>query len=390
MDQQPTPEIRSLAMSLLPYRDSESVAAASRLRRDHDAGTVAAALTQARLITRAEQRFGHIAELLWWTADGLEQASRPELAAHHAARLRARGVKRVADLCCSIGLDAIAFAQAGLEVVAYDIDADALRFARANSDALGVGDAIDFRLADVTGLSDFDGTDAVFIDPARRAGGSRTLRPETWSPPWSWISGLGQRAPLVLAKVAPGIPHDALPTGAQTEWVSWGGGLLEAAPMWGAGLQQDGLHRAVLLDRGLAREGNQDVSARMTAEVGPVAEYLHEPEAAAIRAGLVAEVADDIGGHLLDPHIAYIATDRTSTTDWAVRYRVVEEIPFGLKGMRARLQALGFGNAIIKKRGVNVEPDVLRKQLRLSGSGPTATIILTRREKPLALLVERV
>ena len=47
---------------------------------------------------------------LFFTRDGLEQASRPEVADHHAARFAAAGVRRVVDLGCGIGADALAFA----------------------------------------------------------------------------------------------------------------------------------------------------------------------------------------------------------------------------------------------------------------------------------------
>jgi hypothetical protein len=58
--------------------------------------------------------------------------------------------------------------------------------------------------------------------------------------------------------------------------------------------------------------------------------------------------------------------------------------------MRAWLRERGFGDVVIKKRGVNVTPEELRAALRLDGAGPTATLVLTRTDDgPLALLVHR-
>ena len=58
--------------------------------------------------------------------------------------------------------------------------------------------------------------------------------------------------------------------------------------------------------------------------------------------------------------------------------------------MRAWLRTRGYGDVIVKKRGINVVPEELRAALRLTGSGPTATLVLTRTDSgPLALLVER-
>ena len=56
-------------------------------------------------------------------------------------------------------------------------------------------------------------------------------------------------------------------------------------------------------------------------------------------------------------------------------YRIDDVLPFSLKGLRARLH--GFGAVTIKKRGTAVEPETLRKQLKLRGTGE-ATVVLTR------------
>ena len=63
---------------------------------------------------------------------GLEQATRPEVADHHASRFLEAGVRRVIDLGCGIGSDSMAFARAGLEVVAVDVDPATAAVAQAN------------------------------------------------------------------------------------------------------------------------------------------------------------------------------------------------------------------------------------------------------------------
>jgi len=67
-------------------------------------------------------------------------------------------------------------------------------------------------------------------------------------------------------------------------------------------------------------------------------------------------------------------------------FEVIEELPFPLKQLRSALRTRGIGRLEIRKRGVAVEPDRLRRALRLSG-GAEATLVLTRvRERPTALL----
>ena len=57
-----------------------------------------------------------------FTPDGLEQATRLEVAAQHAQRFRAAGVRHVLDLGCGIGADAMALAGLDLQVTAVDAD----------------------------------------------------------------------------------------------------------------------------------------------------------------------------------------------------------------------------------------------------------------------------
>ena len=116
--------------------------------------------------------------------------------------------------------------------------------------------------------------------------------------------------------------------------------------------------------------------ARSPRVVAP-GEYVYEPDGAVIRAGLVAEVALALDGGLLDATIAYVTAPRLVATPFATPYRVLDELPFGVKSLRAYLRARGVGRATIKKRGTAVSPEDLRRQLALKGDAE-ATIILTR------------
>ncbi len=112
-------------------------------------------------------------------------------------------------------------------------------------------------------------------------------------------------------------------------------------------------------------------------EVGPVGAVLYEPDGAVIRAGLVGQVAALVDGRLVDPTIAYVTSDRTVRTPLATGYAVEDVVPFQLKTLRTMLRDRGVGRLTIKKRGTAVEPEQLRRQLRLEGDGE-ATIVLTR------------
>ncbi|MDU2059205.1 MAG: SAM-dependent methyltransferase, partial [Dermabacter sp.] len=84
-----TPEGMALLDSLPEYSEEGSLALSQRLRGEgHSPELIAAALTQSRLRTKARDKFGDFASSMLFTAHGLEQATRLEVAAHHAARFR--------------------------------------------------------------------------------------------------------------------------------------------------------------------------------------------------------------------------------------------------------------------------------------------------------------
>ena len=98
-------------------------------------------------------------------------------------------------------------------------------------------------------------------------------------------------------------------------------------------------------------------------------------------------VAAGVEGALLDPRIAYVTSDRSFRTPFARGYRVLEELPYREKQLKAALRERGVGRLTIKKRGVDVVPEQLRKRLALRGDAE-ATVVLTRAAgKGRALLV---
>ncbi|GIH63511.1 class I SAM-dependent methyltransferase [Microbispora siamensis] len=365
---------------------ADPVAAASALRKSHPADLAAAALTQASLRRRAEVKFGPDAAVMYFTPHGLEQATRPEVAAHRATRIRAAGIRAaggpeggpaVLDVCCGIGGDLLALARAGCPVDAVDLDPLTVEIARANAAALGLSSLVGVRTGDAA-LADPGGYGLLFADPARRGARGRTFDPMAYSPTWPVVLDLVARAPAACLKVAPGIPYEFIPEGAEAEWVSYRGEVKEAAIWTGMGA---GGRRATLLPSGATL-----TASGAEAETGPVSRYLYEPDGAAVRAHLVAEVAALVSGHLLDPRIAYVTSDRLVRTDWAPCYEVTDVMPFSLKRLRAALRERRVGAVTIKKRGSAVDVERLRKDLRLSGDD-SAVIVLTRiEERPFALL----
>ncbi|MEV4894516.1 class I SAM-dependent methyltransferase [Nonomuraea sp. NPDC055795] len=364
-----TPRGRKALDEAVELGGSDPVKAATRLRKTYDSALTSAALTQAGLRARAVAKFGDDARLMYFTPHGLEQSTRAEVAAHRARRLTAttHGPARVVDACCGIGGDALELARAGHLVDAVELDPLTAAVARANAEALGVGERVRVRVGDAAEVAPEE-YDALFADPARRTARGRTFDPQAYSPPWPVVMDLAGRARGSCLKVAPGIPYEYIPEAAEAEWVSYKGEVKEAA-LWTPG--QAG-RRATLLP------GGQTLTPTgVHAAVGELGRYVYEPDGAAIRAHLVGEVAEMVGGRLADPMIAYITGDEPVDTPWAARYEVDEALPFSLKRLRAALRAREIGNVTIKKRGSAVDIERLRRDLRLSGD-KSGVIILTR------------
>jgi hypothetical protein len=341
------------------------LALGTSLRRDHPPELVAAALTQHELRAKARGKLGDDAARMYFTSEALEQATRATVARARAERLTASGTVAVVDLGCGIGGDLVAFARAGLRVRGVERDPVRAAMAGANLRALGLdGEVIEADLDDVQPHSD----EVPFLDPARRDGHGRVFDPAAMTPPWDVVSRYLTRPAVV--KTLPGIPHRLLPEGVEAQWVSDGGDLVEAC-LWGSGLAT-APRRATALPSGAELIGFGDPG-----EVGEVGAWLHEPDDSVIRAGLVGELATRMGGRLVDPHLAYVTTDDQAHDPLARSFRVVEELPFREKPMRAALVARDVGTLTIKKRGVDVVPEQLVKRLRLKGS-QTATVILAR------------
>ncbi|MFI0979996.1 SAM-dependent methyltransferase [Streptomyces sp. NPDC021093] len=430
------PEGQALLAELRDYDPAQALALATRLRRDHPAELVSAALAQARLRQRAAAKFGaEDAHRMYFTPNGVEQSTRRSVAEYRAARFRDLGrpqatapasppaaapaatqaahpapaatqaahptpaptpaaaqtpapepsapgspLSHVLDLCGGIGGDALAMARAGLAVTAVDLDPATCLAARANAQAL-LPDPAALTVVQADVLTyDLTGAQSLFIDPARRSGArGRIFDPEAYSPPLSFSIEAVRKVGTGAIKIAPGIPHELVPDDFEAEWISDNGDVKEAVLWHAPGSQnQDrqivvGTRRATLLPSGATLVGR----GLPNPDVREVGRYLYEPDGAVIRAHLVAEAAEELEGGLIDETIAYITADGLHPTPYATPYEITDQLPFGVKKLKALLREREVGILTVKKRGSAVEPEELRKKMKLSGKN-SATVFLTR------------
>ena len=392
-----------LLQSLPPYDESAALALGERLRvAGFDTDLVAAALTQSRLRAKGREKFGDFAAGMLFTADGLEQATRLEIAARHAQRFRGAGIRQVFDLGCGIGADAMAIAGLDLKVTAVDADEVTAILAGVNL-RHWPGALVSVGTAEGTQLPTGEGArhTGAWLDPARRTPGvtdargrtRRVFRLDAISPSWATVQSIARSLPATGAKLSPSFPHAAVPAGTEAQWTSLAGEVLECAIWWGPLVNRAGRSALVIGSKGRswtvreADAGPSGGAAPVASSLAQVGAWLYEPDRAVIRAGLTGALTSAVDGVELDSGVGYVTSDRCVDVGYARRFTVTESMPLNVKALRAWLRDRDVGRVTIKKRGVTLDADGLRRQLRLSGSVEMTLVITRVRDHPVCLVV---
>jgi hypothetical protein len=398
-----SPDGQALLRSLPPYDETRVLRLQTELRRaGHPPELVAALLTQQRLRSRAVAKFGEFAGDMLYTADGLEQASRLEIAATHAGRFYNASLATVHDLGCGIGSDAVAMSALGVTVHGVDLDPVTAAVADINlrpwpDSRARQGMAEEFEAP----RDPLRARVGVWLDPARRVPGhigrhgriKRVFRLDEIRPTWEFVLQVATAVPATGAKLSPSMPHDAIPLGTEAQWTSFAGEVLECAVWWGPLAQQPGRSARILGPSASPIEVDQTMAepdpplARDLASVGP---WLYEPDRAVTQAGLLGAVTAATLGSEVDRGLGYVVSEAEVDVPFARRYAVREAMPFSTKVLRSWLAQHGVTGLTIKKRGVRLDDDELRRQLKIgrkAGGGAQATVILTRVAGQQAVLV---
>ena len=343
---------------------TDRVSEIARLRKQF--GDRTPVLVETTLLRRrAEVKLAGLPGTRHWlfTDEALQQASAAPVALHRSKRLSG---KVVHDVTCSVGTELAALRGSTAGLVGSDIDAVRLAMARHN-----LGEAANLCRADA--LHPITRDAVVVADPARRSGGRRRFDPRDYQPALDDLIEVYRGRDLVV-KCAPGIDFDAttrLGFDGEIEVTSYRGSVREAC-LWSSGLAEPGVRR---------RASILDLAEQVTdadpddCEVRGVGRWIVDPDGAVVRAGLVRHFAARHGLWQLDPNIAYLSGDRIPT---GIRgFEVLDHLAFDERRLRQALAALDCGALEILIRGVDVDPDALRRRLSLRG-GRSLTAVITR------------
>jgi hypothetical protein len=368
---------------------ADMVKIVSKLRgKGHPAELVATVLTQIKLRRRAKAKFGEFADRMFFTEEGLEQASRLKVAAIHAGRFRDQKLTSIADLGCGIGAETLAFASLDINVTAYELDEVTAAIATYN---LAGFENVKVEHADVTEVS-LDSFDGLFIDPARRDLKDSTTNINKrkydindFSPSFDFVLEAAKLKPTIV-KLGPGLDHKDIPEDAEAVWVSDDGDLVELTLYFGVLRRKEVKRAALLLSPNGTFEITSSQSERVDAPLGELGKYLYEPDAAVIRSHLVGDLAIELGLNIFSSEIAYLSGNEEHSSPWLKGYEVLENLVFDRKKLKAYLREKKIGTLEIKKRGADITPEQLRRELDPKGP-ESATLIVTRVEGAHRVLV---
>ena len=331
------------------------------LEKIYPPGVARAALETAILRREARTKFPQ-ADRMFFTREALEQASPYQVSKYRTDRYA--GLARLIDLGCSIGSDALNMCHISPTL---GIDADPLRLAMAksNADSLGLDGQTDFVRADLQvslPAASSEGT-GLFFDPARRKAGRRVYSVLDYQPPLDIITEWQTRFPALGVKLSPGVDKSEIAGfDAELEFVSLNGELKEAL-LW-LGPLKSVSRRATILP------GPYSLAGKEQMRVLPISEpqrYLYEPDAAVIRAGLMAQLGEQLDAAQLDPDIAYLTARDENQNPFSRAWKVEDWFPFNLKRLREYLRDRNVGQVTVKKRGSPIKPEELIQMLKLRG-----------------------
>ena len=116
--------------------------------------------------------------------------------------------------------------------------------------------------------------------------------------------------------------------------------------------------------------------------------YILEPDAAVLAADLTGAMANRYGLQAVSATAAYLTADSPVVTALLAAFEVLEVLPYDAKKLASWLRAHRIGVVEVKKRGVEIDPCDLQREL--SGEGDeSATVILCRIQKRVTAIIAK-
>jgi hypothetical protein len=359
-----------------------------RLRKDLSADRAHLIVEQIELRERAREKFS-LADSMYFTKKGLEQATDEVLANYKAARFPA---EPCFDYCCGIGGDLLAL---GRRYSAGGLDRDGIVVFLANENsavhALTSNQCMAY-WADMFAEFPISLPSLPWhCDPDRRVDGRRTTQIEQFEPSLEDLDAQLRKNPNAAIKLAPATeaPLDWWPI-AEREWLGSRGECRQQVAWFGSLARHPGKHAAtVVAADGSARSivGEPSEAIDVAAELG---RYVYEPHAAVLAAHLIGAVCREHQLAAVSANVAYLTGDRPLHDPLLAGFEIREILPFDRKQLRGWCRQHAIGRLEIKKRNLKFDPAQLRTEIVAEGDNEATLIITPLEDHARVLVVERI
>lgn len=129
-------------------------------------------------------------------------------------------------------------------------------------------------------------------------------------------------------------------------------------------------------------------SGVVSAEISPILTFLYEPDVCLVNAQLLDDFCHALSElHRIDADSSWLTSHEPVTHPMVRRYQVLHTLPNDIKALRKSLVNLNVGDITIKSKGMNINTDALRKELKLPTGSPGTIVITTARGARTTVLV---
>lgn len=346
------------------------------LKQEYPDYPITELLTLERLRKNANKRIENSENYLF-TTKGVEQSSSSKVAQYHANIFK--NLRRVADLCCGNGIDLINIASNKEKVYAIDLSNTALLCSKYNAfiNNLDNIEFLNIKAEDFTYP-----VQGIFIDPDRRPDERRVIQGVDISPTFADILKIVERIPNVVVKLSPVFDYQSAEVSGEHTWefVSEDKILKEVLLCTGIFSTPNISKKAVILPEITFLENHNMV------EVTEIKRFIYDPDPSIIRAGLVQDLASELGASLINKHLSIITSEELIRSDFLKAYEVLEFFHYNKKKLQRYIKEKEIGELVIKVRGFPDRPNQILQKLKLSGKNK-AIIYLIRMDKEFLCMV---
>ena len=280
-----------------------------------------------------------------------EQATARDIS-EYKAKLWQSGAK-IADLCCGMGGDSF-WLPAGIVANGVDIAPERVLMFNENMERLGLP-----HRAVLQNALEVEGGDFFCIDPARRDG----LNPDFES-----IIKLSEKFCGGMIKLPPAFPEDEIPRESDVLYLGNATDCRECLMM--SGVFGKGRIRAAAICKDGTFEWlcEKNELQNISLEVKNLGAFILEPNPVLVRSHLFLSEAKKLGLWQIDSTLAYMSCENLPPEHKGfAAYKVIEQSSLSTNDVKAMLKKHDAGRITIKKRGVEVVPEMEIRRLAPKG-----------------------